>query len=61
MFPNGREAQMGGDVYIPMADSHWGLTENSKICNYPSIKNVNLIKKILAKTMPTSQLNKSYL
>ena len=45
MFPNGREAQMGGDVYIPMADSHWGLTENSKICNYPSIKNINLIKK----------------
>ena len=50
-----------GDVYIPMADSRWGLTENSKICNYPSIKNVNLIKKILAKNMPTSQLNKSYL
>ena len=28
-------------IYIPMADSCWGLTEKSKILlsNYPSIKN----------------------
>ena len=26
-----REVQKGGDIYIPMADSCWGLTENSKI------------------------------
>ena len=28
---DGREAQKGGDICIPMADSCWGLTENSKI------------------------------
>ena len=28
---NGREAQKGGDICIPMADSCRGLTENSKI------------------------------
>ena len=28
---DGREVQEGGDVCIPMADSRWGLTENSKI------------------------------
>ena len=27
---DGREFQNGGDVFIPMADSCWGLTENSK-------------------------------
>ena len=27
---DGREVQKGGDVCIPMADSCWGLTENSK-------------------------------
>ena len=27
---DGREAQQAGDTYIPMADSCWGLTENSK-------------------------------
>ena len=26
-----REAQKGGDICIPMADSCWGLIENSKI------------------------------
>ena len=37
---NGREFQKGGDIHIPMADSCWGLTENSKILqnSYPSIK-----------------------
>ena len=31
----------GGDICIPMADSCWSLTENSKILwsYYPSIKN----------------------
>ena len=28
---DGREVQKGGDICIPMADSCWGLTENSKI------------------------------
>ena len=28
---DGREAQEGGDMCIPMADSCWGLTENNKI------------------------------
>ena len=28
---DGREVQKGGYVCIPMADSCWGLTENSKI------------------------------
>ena len=28
---NGREAQKGGDICIPMADSCCGLTENDKI------------------------------
>ena len=28
---DGLEVQKGGDIYIPMADSCWGLTENSKI------------------------------
>ena len=28
---DGREFQMGGDICIPMADSCWGLAENSKI------------------------------
>ena len=28
---DGREVHMGGDVCMPMADSCWGLTENSKI------------------------------
>ena len=28
---DGREVQKGGDVWIPMADSCLGLTENSKI------------------------------
>jgi len=28
---DGREAQKGGNVYIPMADSCRGLTENNKI------------------------------
>ena len=43
---DGREVQKGGDICIPLADSRWGLTENSKILwsNYPSIKN-KLIKK----------------
>ena len=27
----GREGQEGGDICTPMADSCWGLTENSKI------------------------------
>ena len=27
----GREVQKGGDMWIPMADSCWGLTENNKI------------------------------
>ena len=43
---DGREVQKGGDICLPLADSRWGLTENSKILwsNYPSIKN-KLIKK----------------
>ena len=43
---DGREVKKGGDICIPLADSCWGLTENSKILwsNYPSIKN-KLIKK----------------
>ena len=43
---DGREFRKGGDICIPIADSCWGLTENSKILysNYPSIKN-KLIKK----------------
>ena len=28
---DGREFQKGGDTCIPVADSCWGLTENSKI------------------------------
>ena len=28
---DGREFQKGGDIFIPVADSCWGLTENSKI------------------------------
>ena len=28
---NRRELQKGGDICIPMADSCWGLTKNSKI------------------------------
>ena len=28
---DGREVQKGGDIRIPMADSCWGLTENSRI------------------------------
>ena len=28
---DGREVQKGGDMYIPMADSCWHLTENNKI------------------------------
>ena len=28
---NGREVKKGGVICIPMADSCWGLTENSKI------------------------------
>ena len=28
---NGREFQKGGDIWTPMADSCWGLTENNKI------------------------------
>ena len=28
---DGREVQKGGGICIPMADSQWGLTENSKI------------------------------
>ena len=37
---HGREAQKGGDICIPMADSCWGLTENNKILqsNNPLIK-----------------------
>ena len=27
----GRKVQKGGDIWIPMADSCWGLTENNKI------------------------------
>ena len=39
---DGREVRRGGDISIPMADSCWGLTENSKILynNYPSVKNI---------------------
>ena len=28
---DGREAQEGGGICMPMADSCWGLTENTKI------------------------------
>ena len=28
---DGREVQKGRDIYIPMSDSYWGLTENSTI------------------------------
>ena len=28
---DGRQFQTGGDIYIPVADSCWGLTENSRI------------------------------
>ena len=37
---DGREVQKGGDVWIPMADSCLGLTENHKILqsSYPSIE-----------------------
>ena len=28
---DGREIQKGGDIYIPMADSCWNLTENNRI------------------------------
>ena len=27
---DGREAQKGGDICLPMADSCWGLTENNR-------------------------------
>ena len=42
-----REGQKGGDIGILMAESCWGLTENSKILqsNYPSIKNKIIIKE----------------
>ena len=38
---DGIEFQKGGDIYLPMDNSCWGWTENSKILqsNYPSIKN----------------------
>ena len=29
---DGKEVQKGGDICIPVANSCWGLTENSKIC-----------------------------
>ena len=28
---DGREFQKGGGIFMPMSDSYWGLTENSKI------------------------------
>jgi len=28
---DGREVEKGGEIYIPMADSCWGLTEYNKI------------------------------
>ena len=28
---DGTEVQKGRDVYMPMADSCWGLTENSRV------------------------------
>ena len=28
---DGRGVQKGGDIYIPKADSRWGLTESNKI------------------------------
>ena len=28
---DGREVQKGGDIWLPMSDSCWGLTENNKI------------------------------
>ena len=28
---HGKEVQKGGDIFIPMADSCFGLTENNKI------------------------------
>ena len=28
---DGKEVQKGGDICIPVADSHWGLAENNKI------------------------------
>ena len=28
---DGREVQEGGNIYIPMADSCWGLAESNKI------------------------------
>ena len=28
---DGKEFQNGGDICIPMVDSHWGLTKNNKI------------------------------
>ena len=37
----GREVQKGGDICIPMADSCWGLTENSK----NSVKQLSFNKK----------------
>ena len=38
---DGRELQKGGDMCIPMADSHWGVTENSK----NSVKQLSFNKK----------------
>ena len=37
---DGRDAQEGADMGVPMADSYWCLTENNKILwsKYPSIK-----------------------
>ena len=44
---DGREVQKRGDICIPMVNSYWSLTENSKILqsNYPSIKKKSLKKK----------------
>ena len=38
---DGRKIQKGGDMYIPMADLCWGLTETTKFC-----KAIILHKKI---------------
>ena len=36
---DGREVQEGGDIWTPMDDSGWCLTENKILqSNYPSIK-----------------------
>ena len=46
-----REVHEGGDICTPVADSCWGLTENSTVLwsNYPSIKNKLILKKITKK------------